>query len=93
MVCVPAALGGVYKPELDMVPTLELPPAIPSTDHVTLAGPVPVNVAENCCDCFKVSAASRGLTKMLPLLAAGFTVTCALAVFDVSALDTAVTVT
>ncbi len=35
-VCVPAVLGAVYKPELLIVPTVLLPPVVPSTDQVTL---------------------------------------------------------
>jgi hypothetical protein len=31
----PAAEGAVYKPALVMVPTLEFPPPMPSTDQVT----------------------------------------------------------
>ena len=34
-VCVPAVPGAVYKPLVETVPTVLLPPAVPSTDHVT----------------------------------------------------------
>ena len=34
--CSPAVDGGVYKPLLEMVPTVEFPPAMPSTDQFTV---------------------------------------------------------
>ena len=43
--------GAVYKPLADTVPTAELPPLIPSTDHFTALLGVPETVAVNCCDC------------------------------------------
>jgi len=60
-VCVPAALGGTYKPLELIVPTVELPPATPSTAHV--AAPPPGTDAVNCCDCDRVSAAYFGDTE------------------------------
>jgi hypothetical protein len=46
-----------------MVPTVALPPEIPST--VQVAGPPPGTVAVNCCDCDSVNAAFRGATLKL----------------------------
>jgi hypothetical protein len=40
--------GAVYKPELETVPTVELPPAAPFTLQVTLRLDAPVTVAVNC---------------------------------------------
>jgi hypothetical protein len=58
-VCVPALLGGTYKPLALIVPTLELPPAMPSTVQVA------VPPAVNCCDCDRVNAAYFGATEKL----------------------------
>jgi hypothetical protein len=43
------ALGAVYKPLGEIVPTVALPPATPPANHVTLLFDVPVTVAWNCC--------------------------------------------
>src|SRR5437773_8704474 len=59
-VCAPAFAGGVYKPEVEMVPTVELPPTMPSTSHVIPVFVVPETAALNCCFCFRVSGARRG---------------------------------
>src|SRR5438067_6853383 len=59
-VWVPAFEGGAYKPEVEMVPTVELPPTVPSTSHVTPIFVVPETLALNCCFCFKVTGARRG---------------------------------
>src|SRR5205814_3224191 len=59
-VWVPAVEGGVYKPEVEMVPTVVLPPTMPSTSHVIPVFVVPETVDLNCCFCFKVSGARRG---------------------------------
>ncbi len=40
--------GAVNRPVVPMVPTDELPPAVPFTDQVTLALLVPLTVAVNC---------------------------------------------
>ena len=48
-VCVPNCAGAVYSPALLMIPTVALPPAIESTDHVTAVLVVPLTVALNCC--------------------------------------------
>ena len=47
------ALGAVYKPLDETVPTLAFPPATPFANHVTLLFDVPVTVAWNCCDWFR----------------------------------------
>jgi hypothetical protein len=62
IVCVPAAVPGVYRPDALIVPTAELPPAIVSTDHVA-----PVTVAVNCCVCHNVIAAAFGVTVTVPV--------------------------
>jgi hypothetical protein len=41
--------GGVYTPEFVIVPTVELPPAVPLTSQVTLISVAPVTAAVNCC--------------------------------------------
>src|SRR5689334_9132801 len=56
MVCVPSAAGGVYSPPVVIVPTVALPPAIPSTVQFT----VPL-LGVNTWVEEKVSAATRGL--------------------------------
>src|SRR5580658_388543 len=61
--CVPAALGGTYKPLALIVPTVALPPPTPSTLQV--AAPPPGTVAVNCCDCDSVSVAIGGVTGKL----------------------------
>src|SRR5579885_939881 len=47
---VPAATpaGAVYLPVESIVPTPELPPGLPLTDHVTVVLVVPVTVGVNC---------------------------------------------
>src|SRR5205823_12274699 len=57
----PVVEGGVYEPEVEMVPTVELPPTMPSTSHVIPVFVVPETVALNCCFCVSVSGARRGL--------------------------------
>src|SRR5258708_28940934 len=59
-VWVPAVEGGVYKPEVEMVPTVELPPIMPSTSHVIPVFVLPETAALNCCFCFRVTGARRG---------------------------------
>jgi hypothetical protein len=49
-----------------MVPTVELPPAIVSTDQVAV--PPPGTVAVNCCVCDKVMAAALGETVTVPVV-------------------------
>jgi hypothetical protein len=39
-------VGAVYKPAAEIVPTVVLPPAAPSTDHVTVDEPLPLTVKD-----------------------------------------------
>ena len=48
-VWVPACVGAVYSPVASMVPSLEFPPEILSTDQFTLVSLVPATAALNCC--------------------------------------------
>ena len=48
-VCDPAWVGAVYIPVASMVPALEFPPGILSTDQFTLVSLVPATAALNCC--------------------------------------------
>ena len=59
-VWVPAVDGGVYKPAVEIVPTVELPPIVPSTSQVIPVFVLPETTALNCCFCFRVSGARRG---------------------------------
>jgi hypothetical protein len=87
-VCEPAVAGAVYSPVAEIVPTVESPPVIPSTDHCTPVSVVPVTVAVNCFVVLTVTLAAVGL--MLTLTSV--TVTAALAVLVESASLVAVTV-
>jgi hypothetical protein len=82
--------GAAYIPVLEMVPTVEFPPATPFTCHVTAVFDVLPTVAVNVCEPETVTVALAGLTETVIM---GVTVTCAEADFVVSAADTAVTVT
>jgi len=62
IVCVPNACGGLYNPELEMVPTVLLPLVTPSTLQRTDLLVVLVTVAVNCCVWVKVSPAVLGRT-------------------------------
>jgi hypothetical protein len=42
--------GAVYRPEVEIVPTVELPPVAPFTSHVTAVLEFPDTTAANCCD-------------------------------------------
>jgi hypothetical protein len=57
--CVTAAV--VYLPEASKVPTLELPPAAPFTDHVT-PELSPVTIAVNCTELPAATTADWGET-------------------------------
>jgi hypothetical protein len=92
MVCIPAVEGAVYKPLLLIVPTLEFPPVMPSTDQVTFTSDPPIIVAVNCWVPPTAIVAVAGETVTVPV-ATGFTVTVALAVLVGSATETALTVT
>jgi hypothetical protein len=82
------AEGTVYRPLVEMVPTVVLPPVTPSTDHVTAVFVVPVTVAVNCCVEFIARLTEVGLI----LTATVVTVTEALADLVGSALLVALTV-
>src|SRR6201989_1201512 len=60
--CVPRACGGVYRTELEIFPTVLLPPVFPSTVHRTDLLVVLLPVAVNCCVCVKVSPTVLGCT-------------------------------
>jgi hypothetical protein len=93
-VCPAAAAGAVYNPLLLTVPTVVLPPAMPSTDQVTAVLSLPVTVGVNCCVPPAPTVAVVGAMVMVSTGGGptGFTVTAALAVLLVSAVATAVTV-
>ena len=74
-----------------MVPTVEFPPALPSTDQFTLELLPFCTVAVNCCDCEIVKAATRGLIDIETL--EGLMVTLAAADSAGLACETAMTVT
>jgi len=46
-----AVAGAVYRPELEIVPTVELPPVTAFTSQVTAVFDEPVTEAVNCCVC------------------------------------------
>ncbi len=76
------APGAVYKPSAVIVPTFELPPAIPLTVQVTPVFDVPLTVAENCFVCKSCTDALEGRT--VTMIGGGTTVTVALADTDES---------
>src|SRR6266853_794790 len=84
--------GAVYRPALDIVPTVALPPVTPLTCQVTTVLPVFCTVAVNCCVPPAPTVADTGEIVTLTT-AGGVTVTWAEADFVASAWDTAVTVT
>src|SRR6266849_9291581 len=53
--------GGVYRPLALIVPKVELPPAIPLTAQVTVAGDSAVTFAVNCCEAPKRTLAVPGV--------------------------------
>jgi hypothetical protein len=65
--CVPTAVPAtaVYRPLALTVPTVLLPPAMPSTAQV--AAPPPGTVAVNCCVCVSAMAAMVGDNVTAPL--------------------------
>src|SRR5204863_759 len=83
--------GAVYRPELDIVPTVALPPVTPLTCQVTAVLLVFCTVAVNCCVPPTPTVADTGEI-VTRTTAAGVMVTCAKADFVGSAWDTAVTV-
>lgn len=54
--------GAAYMPVAEIVPTLELPPAIPLTLQETPVFDVPVTLAANCCVCPRITEAVEGVT-------------------------------
>src|SRR5882757_4772451 len=84
--------GAVYRPALDIVPTVGLPPVTPLTCQVTAVLLVFCTVAANCCVPPAPTVADTGEIVTLTT-AGGVTVTWAEADFVASAWDTAVTVT
>src|SRR2546430_1096367 len=84
--------GAVYRPELDIAPTVALPPLPPLTCQVTAVLLVFCTVAVNCCVPPAPTVADAGEIVTLTT-AAGVMVTCAEADFVGSACDTAVTAT
>jgi hypothetical protein len=85
--CWPALDGAVYRPAVEMVPTVALPPVMVSTDHVTAVFCVPVTAAWNCCVAPAAMLADVGLIEMATLGGGVVTVTetVAFALFVVSA--------
>jgi hypothetical protein len=55
-------LGAVYRPLVEIVPVVELPPWTPLTNHVTPVLEVPLTLATNCCFRPGVRAAVVGVT-------------------------------
>jgi hypothetical protein len=83
--------GAAYNPVLEIVPTVEFPPAVPFTLHVTAVLALPFTVAVNCWVCDSSTAAVAGDTVTETPLPT--TVTAAWADLVVSATLVAVTVT
>lgn len=54
--------GAVYKPVAEIVPSVELPPAVPFTAQFTPVFVVPLTLAWNCCVCPRNSVALAGCT-------------------------------
>ena len=55
-------LGAVYRPEVEIVPTVALPPVVPLTLQVTAVFDVPVTVAVNCRVAEVITVADDGET-------------------------------
>jgi hypothetical protein len=58
--CEGTVLGAVYKPMVEMVPTVALPPTVPSTSQLTAVLLVPETLALNCCDWLTCTLALPG---------------------------------
>ena len=86
-------VGAEYRPEVEIVPAVAVPPAVPFTSQATLLSVGPVTAAENCCDAPAVTVAVVGEIVTTVGGGSGFTVTLALADLVGSALLRAVTVT
>jgi len=54
--------GALYKPAVEMSPTVEFPPATPLTLQFTNCVVELVTVAVNCCDALVTTVAAAGLT-------------------------------
>ena len=52
--------GAVYRPDDEMVPTIEFPASVPLTSQLTAVLLVPETVALNCCECFTSTLALVG---------------------------------
>ena len=87
-------VGEEYRPEVEIVPAVAVPPTVPFTSQVTLLSVGPVTAAENCCDAPAVTVAVVGeiVTAVGGGGGSGFTVTLAFADLVGSALLRAVTV-
>jgi hypothetical protein len=61
--------GAVYRPPIEIDPTVALPPATPFTLQLTLVFEVPATIAWNCCVCprNKVALSGRIVITMLPV--------------------------
>jgi hypothetical protein len=84
------AIGAVYTPEAEIIPTVALPPAIPLTLQFTAMLEEPVTAAANVCVIPICTLAIAGVTVTVT---GTTTVTCADADFVLSAVDVALTVT
>ncbi len=85
--------GAVYSPEVEMVPTVALPPAVPLTAQVTPVFVVPVTLAVNCCVEPVLTVADVGATATATVLAATGAGIVTLAVADFVGSATLVTFT
>ena len=86
-------VGAAYRPEVEIVPTVAVPPTLPLTSHVTLWSVAPETVVWNCCVDPAVTVSVVGAIEIVTGGGGGrgFTVTVALADFVESALLRAVT--
>src|SRR5215467_5773718 len=62
MMWMPVVLGGAYRPEVEIVPTVLFPPWMLSTNQVTSLLENPLMVAWNCWVSVKVTEELRGVT-------------------------------
>src|SRR5580658_34495 len=65
--CEPAVDAPVYRPDDEIVPVILLPPAIPSTAHVTLELDTPLMEAWSCALCPGVTDACTGTIETVVL--------------------------
>src|SRR5437016_1004858 len=86
--------GALYRPLVEIVPVMVLPPVVPLTCQVTAVVGWPLIVAENCCVVKTSTLAVAGLTATAPpAWLVSVTVTAAEADLVVSATEVAVIVT